>query len=53
MLELRVQGYEVAEIAKETGRSKRTVERNLQEIRAWLRAYLDREKDDAPPSAAL
>ena len=51
MLELRVQGFEVAEIAKQTGRSKRTVERNLQEIRTWLRAYLDREKDDATPSA--
>ena len=51
MLELRVQGYEVAEIARHTGRSKRTVERNLQEIRAWLRTYLDREKDDATPSA--
>jgi RNA polymerase sigma-70 factor (ECF subfamily) len=51
MLELRVQGCEVAEIAKQTGRSKRTVERNLQAIRAWLRTYLDREKDDATPSA--
>jgi RNA polymerase sigma-70 factor (ECF subfamily) len=51
MLELRVQGYEVAEIAKQTGRSKRTVERNLQEIRARLRTYLDREKDDGTPSA--
>ena len=51
MLELRVHGYEVAEIAKQTGRSKRTVERNLQEIRTWLRDYLDREKDDATPSA--
>ena len=52
MLELRVQGYEVAEIATQTGRSKRTVERNLQEIRAWLRTYLDREKGDATSSAS-
>ena len=41
MLELRIQGHEVAEIAKQLGRSKRTVERNLQEVRAHLRNFLD------------
>jgi RNA polymerase sigma factor (sigma-70 family) len=46
MLELRIQGHEVAEIAQKTGRSKRTVERNLQEVRAWLREFLDRETND-------
>jgi RNA polymerase sigma-70 factor, ECF subfamily len=46
MLELRTQGHEVAEIAQKTGRSKRTVERNLQEVRTRLRAFLDRETRD-------
>ena len=46
MLELRIQGHEVAEIAQKTGRSKRTVERNLQEVRTRLRAFLDRETHD-------
>jgi RNA polymerase sigma-70 factor (ECF subfamily) len=32
IVELRVEGYEVAEIARRTGRSKRTVERVLQEF---------------------
>ena len=36
---LRIEGYEVAEIAEKTGRSKRTVERLLQEARKRL-AYL-------------
>jgi RNA polymerase sigma-70 factor, ECF subfamily len=40
MLELRIEGYEVAEIAKKTGRSKRTVERILQEARDKLRDLL-------------
>lgn len=39
MVGLRVEGYEVAEIAAKTGRSKRTVERLLQQARAKL-AYL-------------
>jgi RNA polymerase sigma-70 factor (ECF subfamily) len=38
MVELRIQGYEVAQIAEETGRSKRTVERFLQESRNKLNA---------------
>jgi DNA-directed RNA polymerase specialized sigma24 family protein len=40
MLELRTQGYEVLEIARQTGRARRTVERVLQEGRAALRALL-------------
>jgi RNA polymerase sigma-70 factor (ECF subfamily) len=41
MVELRIEGHEVAEIAQKTGRSKRTVERTLQEIRSRLRDLLD------------
>jgi RNA polymerase sigma-70 factor, ECF subfamily len=40
MLELRIEGYEVAEIAQKTGRAKRTVERILQEARDKLRDLL-------------
>lgn len=38
MVELRLQGYEVAQIAQATRRSKRTVERILQECRKHLHA---------------
>ena len=44
MVELRVEGHEVAEIARRTGRSKRTVERLLQEGRARLADLLDEER---------
>ncbi len=44
--ELRLQGYEVAEIARETARSKRTVERILQEIRGELRQHLETENGE-------
>jgi RNA polymerase sigma-70 factor (ECF subfamily) len=40
MVELRIQGHEIAEIAQRTGRSKRTVERCLQEVRSRLRQLL-------------
>jgi RNA polymerase sigma-70 factor (ECF subfamily) len=40
MVELRIEGYEVAEIARRTGRSKRTVERILQEAREQLAPFL-------------
>ncbi len=40
---LRMDGYEVAEIAAKTGRSKRTVERTLQEARTRLRSLLNLE----------
>ena len=36
MVELRIEGHEVAEIAGEVGRSKRSVERVLQEFRTRL-----------------
>jgi RNA polymerase sigma-70 factor (ECF subfamily) len=36
MVELRVEGYEVSEIAARVGRSKRTVERSLQDFRKRL-----------------
>jgi RNA polymerase sigma-70 factor (ECF subfamily) len=39
-VELRMEGYEVAEIARTMGRSKRTGERLLQEARVALRAAL-------------
>ncbi len=40
LVELRIQGHEVAELARRTGRSKRTVERILQEVRNRLRQLL-------------
>jgi RNA polymerase sigma factor (sigma-70 family) len=51
IVELRVEGYEVAEIAARTARSKRTVERNLQEIRTRLHTCLETTDDAAPPTA--
>jgi RNA polymerase sigma-70 factor (ECF subfamily) len=36
MIELRIEGHEVEEIARQTGRSKRSVERVLQEFRKHL-----------------
>ncbi len=41
MAEMRIAGHEVAEIATATGRSKRTVERLLQDVRARLRVLLE------------
>jgi RNA polymerase sigma-70 factor (ECF subfamily) len=43
MLELRMEGFEVAEIADHVGRSKRTVERSLQQARVRLKSLLDRD----------
>jgi RNA polymerase sigma-70 factor (ECF subfamily) len=43
VVRLRMEGYEVAEIAGRTSRSKRTVERMLQEVRERLRPTLDVE----------
>ena len=40
VVELRIEGYEVAEIAEKVGRSKRSVERTLQEFRARLGAQI-------------
>ena len=49
MVTLRIEGHEVAEIAKQTGRSKRTVERLLQDARTKL-AHLLEEEPHEPPS---
>jgi RNA polymerase sigma factor (sigma-70 family) len=46
MVELRIAGHEVAEIARQTGRSRRSVERGLQEVRTALRALLEGEGHD-------
>jgi RNA polymerase sigma-70 factor, ECF subfamily len=43
IVELRIEGREIADIAIRTGRSRRTVERVLQEIRERLRSLLERE----------
>jgi RNA polymerase sigma-70 factor, ECF subfamily len=45
MVALRVEGYQVAEIAERTGRSKRTVERTLQEVRQKLAGLLETDAD--------
>jgi len=41
MIALRIDGHEVAEIAEQMRRSKRTVERVLQEFRRQLAEVLD------------
>ncbi len=41
IVELRIDGHEVSDIAEKTGRSKRSVERVLQQFREQLRAVLD------------
>jgi RNA polymerase sigma-70 factor, ECF subfamily len=43
MVELLIQGHEVAEIATRVGRSKRTIERNLQSIRHRLSLLLEED----------
>jgi RNA polymerase sigma-70 factor (ECF subfamily) len=43
LIELRMEGYEVAEIARIAGRSKRTVERGLQQARTRLKDLLDED----------
>jgi RNA polymerase sigma-70 factor (ECF subfamily) len=48
ILLLRIEGYEVTEIAWQTGRSKRTVERILQECRKNLADLLDRANGEPP-----
>ena len=47
MIELRIQGHRMAEIARQTGRSKRSVERALQEVRVGLRALLEEGGHDS------
>jgi RNA polymerase sigma-70 factor (ECF subfamily) len=43
IVELRIEGHEVADIANQTGRSKRTVERVLRDARHHLRNLLDED----------
>lgn len=43
LIELRMSGYEMAEIARIVGRSKRTVERGLQQARDRLKEEFDEE----------
>src|SRR5687768_8549317 len=45
IIELRIEGHEVAAIAATSGRSKRTVERTLQEFRTKLNGLLDVKGD--------
>lgn len=45
LVELRIQGYSVNELAEQTGRSRRTVERNLQTAREKLQTLLAEEPD--------
>jgi RNA polymerase sigma-70 factor (ECF subfamily) len=47
IVELRIEGHDVADIAKQTRRSKRTVERILQEIRRKLHELLKAGDDHA------
>lgn len=44
MVDLRIEGYDVAEIAEKTRRSKRTVERNLQDFRQKLADILEKNE---------
>jgi len=43
VVQLRIEGYDVGEIAKRLGRAKRSVERILQEFRQQLRVLLDED----------
>jgi RNA polymerase sigma-70 factor (ECF subfamily) len=43
MIELRIEGHEVGEIATQVQRSKRSVERELQNFRARLKSLIDEE----------
>lgn len=45
IIQLRIDGHEVEEIAKQTGRAKRTVERTLQQFRDRLRRMVEREDE--------
>ncbi|WP_197530769.1 RNA polymerase sigma factor [Bythopirellula polymerisocia] len=44
MLQLRIEGHEIAEIASLTSRSKRTVERTLQNFRQHLNKLIDEDQ---------
>lgn len=50
VVQLRIEGYEVAEIADQIGRSKRTVERSLQDARKSLKVLFERDDRHEPTS---
>ena len=50
MVRLRIDGYEIAEVARKLGRSRRSVERTLQEIRLKMGRLLQEESRDAASS---
>jgi DNA-directed RNA polymerase specialized sigma24 family protein len=50
MIVRRIEGSQVEEIATETGRSKRTVERVLQDFRQRLRGIIDARPDGSEKS---
>jgi RNA polymerase sigma-70 factor, ECF subfamily len=50
MVRLRIDGYEVGEVASKTGRSRRTIERTLQEIRLKMGQLLREEDQGAADS---
>jgi RNA polymerase sigma factor (sigma-70 family) len=52
IVDLRMEGYQVHEIAKLTGRSLRTVERTLQHCRQQLTALLNEHEKPVPPPPA-
>jgi RNA polymerase sigma-70 factor (ECF subfamily) len=43
VVEMRIEGYEIKEISEQTNRSKRTVERTLQQVRQRLTRLIDHE----------
>jgi RNA polymerase sigma factor (sigma-70 family) len=53
IVELRVEGYQVHEIAKMTGRSLRTVERTLQQCRKHLSTFLNDHEPAAPDECSV
>jgi RNA polymerase sigma-70 factor, ECF subfamily len=53
MVKLRLDGCEVAEIARLTGRSRRSAERILEESRVKLGAFLQKEKQDVSSGGGL
>lgn len=53
MIRLRIEGYEIEEIARQTGRSSRSVERTLQEFRQVLGAKLQNADDGSGAPASL
>src|SRR5262249_47427232 len=52
LIEYRIEGHEVAEIAELTGRSKRSVERILQDFRRRLRTQLELEPREGSDTAS-